>query len=67
MAKDNNGMGTWVRWVLGFIILGLIAVAAAVAANRVTIAEQAGSLIAIEKKVDLLVKYLVPKAEREQP
>ena len=62
---SNNGTGTWVRWVLGFIIMGLVAAGAAIAANRVTIAEQATSLVAIEKKVDLLIKYLVPKAERE--
>jgi len=61
---SNNGTGTWVRWALGFLIMGLVAAGAAIASNRVTIAEQAASLVAIEKKVDLLIRYIVPKSER---
>ena len=35
-----NGSGTWTRWVLGFVVVGLIAVTGVVGANRSTNAAQ---------------------------
>jgi hypothetical protein len=38
-SANGNGVSVWVRWVLGFIIIALLGIAAGAAANRVGIAE----------------------------